>query len=627
MKPFTIRITLFFLIYFLVTPFPGFANISTSKSVQNSKFQSLIDQSNRLVINATNHDSVTTLLNEADELAKMANDSHNRIDVLILKGLNEYYSSNYEFAMDYYYKALSQAEQKNDSLLISKVNHNLAMVFDELEDYDESIRLFKKSLEISTRLKDSAQIARTYQNIAISYQNKKDLKKALEYNEMANRMAIVRKDTMMIIDITNNFGTIAYDQKKIDESLEYYLKALDLYKMINDQHGIAMAYSNIGLAWLDKKDYQKSLQYFMKSLKLANELKMYDFTGDIYNNLTVYYAELKDYKNAYLYYDKFNEVYDSLVGEKKNKTIRQIQAKFQHEKNTRELENLKQTNQTQLDKIQSARLIQIYLISIALLVVGLLVALFYLLYKEKRLAAELKNKSDELRELNISKDKFFSIIAHDLKNPFSILVSYTSLLKSDFNLFSPDELKQIISDLNRASETGFDLLQNLLLWTRSQTNRIHVFKTKYQLKEIIDNVKDLVELNLIDKEQLLETEIDENLMVYADKDMVSTVLRNLIFNAVKFSPKGSLIRVRTISSDFSVQIDVIDKGVGIQADIMEKLFRVDNDITTQGTEGETGSGLGLVLCHEFVEKNDGKIWVESEPGKGSVFSFTLPIAI
>ena len=353
---------------------------------------------------------------------------------------------------------------------------------------------------------------------------------------------------------------------------------------------------------------------------------MYDFTGDIYSNLTVYYAELKDYKNAYFYYDKYSEVYDSLVGEKKNKTIRQIQAKFQHEKNTRELENLKQTNQSQLDKIQSARLIQIYLFSIALLVVGLLVALFYLLYKEKRLAAELKNKSDELRELNISKDKFFSIIAHDLKNPFSVLVSYTSLLKSDLSMFSQEELKQIISDLHSASENGFDLLQNLLLWTRSQTNRIHVYKTKFQLKVILENVKALVELNLIAKEQRLETEIEDDLVVYADKDMVATVLRNLIFNAVKFSPKDSLIMIKAFSTDSYVQIDVIDNGVGIPSGSIGKLFSIENNSTTQGTEGETGSGLGLVLCHEFVEKNAGKIWVESTPGKGSVFSFTLPLS-
>ncbi|MDP2888023.1 MAG: HAMP domain-containing sensor histidine kinase, partial [Bacteroidota bacterium] len=280
----------------------------------------------------------------------------------------------------------------------------------------------------------------------------------------------------------------------------------------------------------------------------------------------------------------------------------------------------------QLDSIHSARLIQIYLVTIALLVAGLFVALFYLFYKEKRLATELKSKSVELRELNISKDKFFSIIAHDLKNPFSVLVSYTSLLKSDLKLFSEEELKQIISDLNSASENGFNLLQNLLLWTRSQTKRIHVFKTNFQLIEIIENVKALVDLNLIDKAQRLEIETENNLMVYADKDMVATVFRNLIFNAVKFSPKGSLIMIKAFSTDSYVQIDVIDNGVGIPSGSIGKLFSIENNSATHGTEGEPGSGLGLVLCQEFVVKNNGKIWVESTPGKGSVFSFTLPLS-
>lgn len=625
MKYFYIRITLLFLIN-LLSPFFGYPRVSNSQPVRNSQLITLMDKANEMVVSATNHDSVSILLNKADEWAKAANDTHSQIDILIINGLNEFYSSNYELAIDFYYKALSRAEETQDSLLISKVNHNLGMIFDELEDYDEAIQLFEKSLEISTLLKDTAQIARSYQNIAISYQNKKDLVKALRYNNLAHHLAILRNDTTMIIDVTNNFGTIAYDQHKIDESLEYYWKALGLYEKINDQHGIALSYNNIGLAWLDKKDYKISLKYFMKSLKLANELEMYDFTGDIYSNLTVYYEELKDYKNAYFYYNKYNEVYDSLIGEKKNKTIRQIQAKFNQDKNIREMENLKQTNQAQLDSIHSARLVQIYLISIALLVVGLFVALFYLFYKEKRLATELKNKSVELRELNISKDKFFSIIAHDLKNPFSVLVSYTSLLKSDLELFSKEELKQIISDLNSASENGFNLLQNLLLWTRSQTKRIHIFKTNFQLIEIIENVKALVDLNLIDKDQRLEIETENNLMVYADKDMVATVFRNLIFNAVKFSPKGSLILIKAFLTDSYAQIDVIDNGVGIPPGSIEKIFSIENSSATHGTEGEAGSGLGLVLCQEFVVKNDGKIWVESTPGKGSVFSFTLPLS-
>ena len=589
------------------------------------QFNLLVKKVARLVKVATNHDSVVVLINDADRLAKTSNSLHESTYVLILKGQNEYYSSNYEDAIDIYYKALEQAELAKDSTLLARVNLNLGMVYNELEDFDEAIASFQKAIKISQAIKDTSIIAKTYQNIAIGFQNKKDLTKALEYNEKANQLAVLKKDTTMIIDVTNNYGTIAYEQKDLVKSLEYYEKALNLYQTTNDRKGVAMAYNNIGLVYLDKNDYKKSIDYFKKALALATELNMHDFVGDIYSNLTIYYQQLKDYRNAFYCYDRFNTIYDSLAGEKKNKMIYQIQAKYKLAKSARELEALKLKNQSQLDIIDSAKSLQIYLVAITILVVVLMIATFYLLFKEKNLARELKNKTKELYELNVSKDKFFSIIAHDLKNPFNVLVSYTSILKTDLNLFSKEQLEQIISDLNEASENGYNLLQNLLLWTRSQTNRIHILKSNFNLATIFKDVKALAELNLINKEQTLSMDIDPNLVVFADKDMIAVVIRNLVFNAIKFSPKGSDIYLQAKRTGLIVKIDVIDSGVGISEENVNKLFAIDKNLMTQGTDGETGTGLGLVLCKEFVEKNDGQIWVESKLGEGSVFSFSLPV--
>jgi len=591
----------------------------------DSQFDILIKKAKLLAPVATNHDSVEALLDVADRLAKTSNNLHQSLNVLILKGQNEYFSSNYEDAIAIYYQALDGAEQSQDSVLLAKVNLNLGMVYDELEDYDEAISFFQKAIRISQSINDSSITAKTYQNIAISYQNKDDLTKALEYNEKANQLAILKKDTTMIIDVINNFGTIAYDQKNLTKSLDYYSKALNLYKKINDRKGVAMAYNNIGLVYLDKNEYETSINYFNKSLALATELKMHDFIGDIYSNLTIYYEQRKDYKKAYYCYDRFNAIYDSLAGEKKNKMIYQIQAKYKLGKNTRELEELKLKNQAQLDAIISAKSSMGYWVVITILVVVLMIATFYLLFKEKKLAAELKLKTKELYKLNASKDKFFSIIAHDLKNPFNVLVSYTSILKTDLNLFSQEELEQIISDLNEASENGYNLLQNLLLWTRSQTNRIHILKKNFILADIFKEVKALAELNLTAKEQTLSLEIDPNLGVYADKDMIAVVLRNLVFNAIKFSVKGSDIYLKASLTGKTVRVDVIDSGIGIATETIGKLFAIDKNTSTQGTEGEPGTGLGLVLCKEFVEKNNGTIWVESTLGKGSVFSFILPV--
>jgi len=613
------------LVILLGSVYSGYSAQTDPTSGDDLRFDLLVNKVTKMVKVATNHDSVATLLADADLLAKTSNNQHQSTYLLILKGQNEYFSSNYEDAIDFYYQALDQAEHLKDSALLARANLNLGMVYDELEDFDEAIVCFQKAITICEAIKDTSIIAKTYQNIAIGFQNKKDMTKALEYNAKAYQLAVLKKDTTMIIDVTNNYGTIAYEQADLTKSLDYYEKALNLYQEINDRKGVALAYNNIGLVYMDKNEYEKSIGYFKKALALATELKMHDFVGDIYSNLTIYYQQLKDYKNAFYCYDRFNTIYDSLAGEKKNKMIYQIQAKYKLGKNTRELEALRLKNQSQLDTIDSAKSIQIYLVAIAILVIVLMIATFYLLFKEKNLARELKDKTTELRELNASKDKFFSIIAHDLKNPFNVLVSYTGILKTDLELFSQEQLKQIISDLNEASENGYNLLQNLLLWTRSQTNRIHVLKSNFALDTIFMDVKALAELNLIDKKQNLLMEVEPNLVVYADKDMIAVVMRNLVFNAIKFSSKGSDICIKANRNGLTVRVDVIDSGIGISEENIKKLFSIDKNSMTKGTEGEVGSGLGLVLCKEFVEKNDGQILVKSELGKGSVFSFTLPV--
>jgi signal transduction histidine kinase len=624
MRRFFIPNTLILLIS-LISVNLGYSAEKNNKTESDPKFDFLIEKATRLAKLAANHDTVSYFLNQAEKLIIPVDNPLQVSQVLNLKGLNEYVVCNYEQAIDHYYHALDLAEQSKDSIQIAYANHNLGMVFDDLEDFDEAIHFYHNSMIISLLVKDSALTAKTFQDIAITFQNKKDYTKALEYNTKAMQLANTRKDTAMIIDITNNLGTIAYDQKKLKESLDYYWKAWKLYEKTNDIQGVALAYNNIGLVYLDQKNYSKALAYFNKSLDLATELGMKDFTIDIFSNLSIYYAEIKDYQNAYSYYERYTTLYDSLVGEKKNKMIRQVQAKYQLVRNNRELEDLRNMNKSQLDAIDTANSIQYYLVAITCLVVLLMIALFFLLSKEKKLAAELKIKTAELHDLNVSKDKFFSIIAHDLKNPFNVLVSYTSILKTDLELFSASELKQIVSDLNQASENGFNLLQNLLLWTRSQTNRIQIYKSYFILFEIYDQVKALVDLNLISKEQILSTDIDPELLVYADKDMVSTVLRNLIFNAIKFSPKGSEIFVRSAVIGNYVKIDVIDSGVGISEEQLLNLFAVDKNSSTTGTDGETGTGLGLVICKEFIEKNKGEMMVKSKVGSGSVFSFTLPI--
>ncbi len=571
------------------------------------------------------YNEVKTYLDEALSITEKKKQDSLKIDVLNYYGLVEYYNNNYEQAVSRFFSGIPIAEKTQDQVQLSKLYNNLGMVFDEIEDHHEAIEYYRKSFVIDSLLGKEIGMGMSYLNLAISYQSLLKLDTAYRLNIKAMEIAERHKDSVSLINVVNNLGTVEYDRKNYEKSLEYYRRAQKLYKDANDQEGQAIVLNNIGLIYLDKKQYDKALPNFKTALKIAQDLQMTDFIGDIYSNLSLYYEEMGDYKKAFFYYDLFNVVYDSIQGESKNNNIRKIEAQYKLDKKQTEIGTLQQRNEDQQQIIDMSRSIQLYLFIIIFLVLVLLITGYYMLRKERNLSKALQQKTDELKKSNQTKDKFFSIIAHDLKNPFNALISYTSLLKTDIDRFSKDELSQILSDLNNATERGFNLLENLLYWTRSQTNRIKIYKTSFNLYEVVEDIKDLAESNLEEKAQEFKIEIDRELVLYADKDMVATVIRNLVFNSIKFSNPETEIIVEAERINQRVQISVTDHGIGIAPENHMLIFNHEENVSTNGTSGEIGSGLGLVICREFVEKNGGIIWVESQKGEGATFRFTIPL--
>ena len=245
---------------------------------------------------------------------------------------------------------------------------------------------------------------------------------------------------------------------------------------------------------------------------------------------------------------------------------------------------------------------------------------------EKKILEDEILRSEVLKQLNATKDKFFSIIAHDLKNPFITILGFTDLLLSDYFELSDEEKIHYITEMKKSTEVSHNLLQNLLLWSRSQTERIEFNPQKLELLQIVGENILLLKATAEKKQIKILREIPPELYVNADEEMLNTVLRNLLTNAIKFSYKGGAISVNAFAKDNFVEVSVVDSGVGIDQYTIENLFRLDAARSTIGTDNEAGTGLGLILCKEFVEKHGGKIWVESEPGKGSLFKFTLSIS-
>jgi len=240
---------------------------------------------------------------------------------------------------------------------------------------------------------------------------------------------------------------------------------------------------------------------------------------------------------------------------------------------------------------------------------------------------QLKASNGELEEANRTKDKFFSIIAHDLKNPFSTLMTYSGTLVKNYKKLDEEKLKNGLNSLHSNSKRGYNLLVDLLTWARSQSGNLELNFDTIDVHKIAEDNVALLKERAKNKGINLFSEVDKNIKVYADKNMVNTVIRNLITNAVKFTSEGGEIKISAEKKNELVQVTVSDTGMGISEGNIKKLFRIDTFYRTLGTDNEKGTGLGLILCQEFIEKLGGKIWVESELGNGSQFNFVLPNSI
>jgi ligand-binding sensor domain-containing protein/signal transduction histidine kinase len=239
---------------------------------------------------------------------------------------------------------------------------------------------------------------------------------------------------------------------------------------------------------------------------------------------------------------------------------------------------------------------------------------------------ELEEANLHLNELNSTKDKFFSIIAHDLKNPFNTVLGFSELLKIKYNTLSEAKKIKYTEIIYDSSKNIYSLLENLLQWARTQTNKIEFEPTNFKLKDLVEQNIILLKENLTNKKITLRQKITNSCNVYADRNMINAVLRNLLTNAIKFTNIEGDIVISSTEKDGYIEVSIKDTGIGMSKGEISQLFRVDANFSRSGTDGETGTGLGLILCKEFIVKNGGNIWVESTPGKGSRFLFTLPAA-
>jgi len=238
--------------------------------------------------------------------------------------------------------------------------------------------------------------------------------------------------------------------------------------------------------------------------------------------------------------------------------------------------------------------------------------------------SKVEHFAEEMKELNATKDKFFSIISHDLRNPFNSILGLSNMLLSNLNTYSKEEITEKIGLIAESSKRAHILLENLLEWSLSQTGKILFIPEKIKLSDVVNECLIEITNQASNKKIKIVNEINEGHIVKADKNMLKIILRNLLTNAVKYSYTGGVVIIKSIDRNFEIEISITDSGIGIEENDIDKLFHIDSKYSTNGTLNEQGTGLGLILCKEFIEKHGGRIWIDSKIEKGCTFKFTLP---
>lgn len=534
-------------------------------------------------------------------------------------------------AIEQFIKALRTCE--NNKEYTAEVISNIAMAHAKMNNHRDAISNYKKALNLNTLIKDSASMAVNYNGLGDTYSNMNKPDSAIVNFWMAYRLfGKLKKIGYQNIALTNIATLYPNYPDSLDKAIDFFTQASTNFRELGWNQFEPEIREGIGLVYAKKGRYKEALNAFQESLKLTDKFKKgFALKRTNYLEIAKTYKLMGDYKTALKYHELFVQYNDSMVLKEKYEQIINLEKQYETEKKQNEINQLQAKHiltDIQLQKNKQLKMLGFVTASL-LLVLILFVLNRYLDKAKSNKLLESKNRmieksENELKLLNASKNKFFSIIAHDLKNPFHTVMGYSYLLSKDYNNFTEEERRKFADDIHHSTNNIFRLLQNLLEWSRSQTGRLTFTPREIELKQIVDNSVSVLRSLADQKNIRIEMNFSHNLMLFADPQMIETVLRNLVNNAIKFTPENGLIQVAATPTDGQITICVKDSGIGISQEDVQNLFKIDSTVKRKGTNNEDGSGLGLILCREFISKNNGTIWVSSAAGEGSSFFFTVP---
>ncbi|MEO8471769.1 MAG: tetratricopeptide repeat-containing sensor histidine kinase [Chryseolinea sp.] len=544
---------------------------------------------------------------------------------------NDYYDlGEYDDAFFYFTQSHRVAAMIGDSLRILIATHNVGRVFKEMGQYDEAMRYLNKSMEMSRRQDDKEGIAYTLDEIGDIQLRKRQFDSSEASLFAALQSARDQKVNLLQPKIFAKLANVSFRKEKFANALIYYDSAYALHELTKDRYGMAEVELGRGIVYTQEGRYDEALKKIETGLALAKQLHARVLEIKCYNQLSLLWEMKADFRKSLLYYKQYKLMEDSLFSQEIQSRLLRDQLHFETESRDSRIAFLSEQQKMQRSELKKQEFVRNILAVVMALSVILLLSVYRSGRRRRQINTlllqhqeEMEKRSEELERLNQVKDKFFSIISHDLRSPINALSGLLDLL--DKGAISATELPKHIKELKIRFNHTRTLLNNLLDWTLLQMDKLSLQAAKIDVYSIVEENIQLLS-SVKNKDITLVNEVPKNAIGFADSNTINLVIRNLMTNSIKFTNGGGVVRVAAIEKSSEWLVSVNDNGVGMPDEVLKMLFDKTAPYTTRGTANEKGTGLGLILCKEFVEKNGGKIWVESEEGKGSTFYFTLPKA-
>ena len=578
----------------------------------------------------TNADSTLLMGKKSLDIATSAHYEKGIALAYLTMGVGYGTKGMYPEALDCDLKALRLSEKLGLEGLSGNNYCNIAIVYSNMGDLPRALDYFRRSLQITRQFSDQHGLAQAFINMGDIFTRETQLDSALAYTSEALFISEKLHDSLSLSISLSNIGDIYVKRSDPLTALDYFKRSLQISEAIHDADGISYTSNSMANAYHQHGQYKESIHYALASLKEARELNAKETIKNSYHALYSNYQDLGDFREALAWRNREIALADSLYNLDKEKQIKTLQSDYELEKKQHQVDLLTKDKLLEHEELRQSRLLYYFSIAGAILLIIWATILTGSNVQKRRINQllearnlEIVKQNQQLADLNAVKNKLLSIISHDLRSPIITLKGFVDLIKG--NLLSLEQVRHFGAQVDESLTSTSTLLDNLLFWAKTQMEGLKANAKSFDLLPVLEQNRRLASIKADKKKiTILIEKTDDPVLTYADEVMVDIVIRNLVDNAIKFCREGDSIHLSATCTPANVSVTIRDTGKGIAIEDQDKIF-TSISYTTTGTSYERGSGLGLSLCKELIEKNNGKIAFESTPGKGTSFTFTLPI--